>query len=273
MASPELSLAAGALPVGLHMNVNKDKVSIACTPEQRQRMLDRIAKAWQAFGNDDPHWSVLTHDQYRRGSIDDRIDGFYATGTSTVGQIVALLSRNGLTPADFPRVLDFGCGVGRLSLALAAQFDRVVGVDVSPPHLTLAREQAHARSVANTEFIHVQSIEGLADLPLCDLLFSLIVLQHNPPPVIAATIEGLLRLVAPGGAAVFQVPTYIAGFSFDAATYLASDQEQMEMNPLPQRHVFAIAARAGFVPLEVREDLSTGSANIVSQTFLFKRPG
>ena len=87
------------------------------------------------------------------------------------------------------------------------------------------------------------------------------------------TLRKLLARVRPGGAALFQVPTYIANYAFVPKTYLAEDQPQMEMNALPQRDVFRIAADADFVPLEVREDLSAGHPDIVSQTFLFRRNG
>lgn len=43
---------------------------------------------------------------------------------------------------DCPRkhALDFGCGVGRLTQALAAHFDEVTGVDISPSMIKLAKK-------------------------------------------------------------------------------------------------------------------------------------
>ena len=43
-------------------------------------------------------------------------------------------------PLGKGKALDFGCGVGRLSQALADYFDRVVGADVSPTMIGLARD-------------------------------------------------------------------------------------------------------------------------------------
>jgi SAM-dependent methyltransferase len=269
--SREFAEAVPHLSVGLHMNRSSDPIELQCTPGELQSMLDRIATAWKAFGEDEPFWSVLTHDDYKRGSIETRIDEFYAHGHDTVTTALAMLQRNRVPVGRYQHVIDFGCGVGRISLALTEKFDRVTGVDVSEPHLNLARAEAGKRGITNVEFVGVQSIEALDSLPTCDLLLTVIVLQHNPPPVIATTLRKLLGRVRPGGAALFQVPTFIANYSFSPKKYLAEDQPQMEMNALPQRDVFRIAAEAEFYPLEVREDVNAGDPNIVSQTFLFRR--
>jgi len=58
---------------------------------------------------------------------------------------------------------------------------------------------------------------------------------------------------------VIQVPTYLpAGYRFDASEYEAQTPGGMEMHPLPQREVFAIARAAGVDVLEVLEDGWTG---------------
>ncbi|WP_375394320.1 class I SAM-dependent methyltransferase [uncultured Sphingomonas sp.] len=258
--------------IGAHLNEAVDHVDPSATSEQLALMLDRIAAAWNALGTDDPYWSMLTDDRYRKQSIDSSVDEFYNSGTGDVERVIATLRRNGIDPTDIRRVTDFGCGVGRLSLALAKRFPEVTGVDVSEPHVAIAREQATKHNIGNATFRSIKTVDALTTLPECDLLVTLIVLQHNPPPLMVATLRHLLGRVAPGGIAVFQIPTYLAGYGFDAATYLANDQPQMEMNALPQRHIFALAKRLGLDVLEVREDLSGGSQRIVSQTFLLQRP-
>jgi len=60
-----------------------------------------------------------------------------------------MLERNGIDTSRLARVMDFGCGVGRLTLALAKNFRQVEAVDVSASHLAVARE-AIARSGAPT---------------------------------------------------------------------------------------------------------------------------
>lgn len=271
LLSDEFAQIRPGIQVGLHLDIRDDLINFDCTADQRQQMLDRIAAAWAAFGAEQPFWSVLTADEFRQGEVDQHLDDFYATGATVIDQLVALLRRNKIDPGDIRRVLDFGCGVGRLSFALAQHFENVSGADISQPHLQLANDWAKNHGIANVAFEQVHSISGLRQLPECDLLFSYIVLQHNPPPIIFYMLDSLLSLVAIGGYAFFQVPTFIAGFQFDPDHYLSADQPQMEMNALPQRHIFNLAARRGFVPVEVREGREAGDARMVSQTFLLNR--
>ncbi len=64
-------------------------------------------------------------------------------------------------------ILDAGCGTGWKSLALAAANPgaKVVGVDISPKSVDLARQRLQYHGFAEAEF-HVLAIEDLADLGL-----------------------------------------------------------------------------------------------------------
>ena len=91
------------------------------------------------------------------------------------------------------RALDFGCGVGRMTLAMRKYAREVVGVDVAPGMLDVAREQAAARNVTNVEFRST-----LPDQPV-DWVNSIIVLQHIPPRRGHMILEQLVALLGPGG--------------------------------------------------------------------------
>lgn len=270
--SPEaLGKPGSIVPVGLHMHVATDDVVIDATPDEREAMLARIATAWRAYGESEPHWSVLTDPSYLADTLSENLDSFFASGQGQVGHLLAALSRNGIEPGSLRRALDFGCGVGRLSLALATHFETVVGVDISAGHLAHAIARARETGRTNVSFEAISAVNDLDALGRFDLVFSEIVLQHNPPPVIAALLDRLFASLTPGGVARFQVPTYIVGYSFDPQTYLANEQSQMEMNALPQKEVFAIAARHDCLPLEVREDGQTADPRMLSHTFLFRK--
>ena len=87
------------------------------------------------------------------------------------------------------------------------------------------------------------------------MLYSRIVLQHNPPPVIAFILARLLGRLAPGGAAFVQVPVWIPNYRFDVADYLAGlETGPMEMHALPQRELLSIVRNAGCQVRELRED-------------------
>lgn len=244
-------------------------------PAERAAMLARTAAFWERIGAEAPHWSVLTQDKYRPERIAATRAEFYATGENDRALVRALLARQGLTPADLPRLVEFGCGVGRATLALAQDFRAVVGCDVSARHLALAREAAAAAGRADIGWVQASVARPMPQGP-CDLWYSRLVLQHNPPPVIAWLLETAFRSLAPGGVAIFQVPTYHAGYRFALAAYLAREgAPEMEMHPLPQSAVFALAAAAGLSVLEVREDTHLVARRValwVSNTFVLRRP-
>jgi SAM-dependent methyltransferase len=111
-----------------------------------------------------------------------------------------------LCPQLWPgRALDFGCGVGRLTRPLADHFDEVVGVDIAPTMIDLARRYHADRPSCRFE---VNQAEDLARFPSAtfDLVLSLIVLQHVPPATAVRYLRELCRLVTPGGVLAVQVP-------------------------------------------------------------------
>lgn len=275
LQSPE-ARARAALPVHLSMTGDEPPQSILTevTPAKRERFFRRVQDAWRALGKEKPHWSVATVDDFRPDRIEESLEAFYATGEDNVRTLLRTLERNGVDPAGLAVCMDFGCGVGRLSVALSRAFREVVAVDVSESHLELAKEALRRRGVRNVSTRHLPAIGEVAALPAVDLVYSVIVLQHNPPPVIRELLAGLMGRLNPGGVAVFQVPTYLpAGYAFDPAKYEDTEGGQMEMHGIAQREVFALARGAGLEVLEVLEDAWTGfGAGSRSNTFVLRRP-
>lgn len=259
--------------VGRFLEVASNDVDLAATPAQRAAMLDNIRREWRRFGESEPHWSVLTGEEFRPERIGETIEQFYRTGRDHLVTMLNPIRRAGLPAERFGRVLDFGCGVGRLTLALAPLAGEAVGVDISPAHLRLAGERARETGVGNARF---EAIDDVADLDRYrdgfDLVVSFIVLQHNPPPIMAVLLEKLLAALAPRGVLLVQLPTYIAGQRFAAADYLAHAQPAMEMNGLPQHDVFRIIREAGAHVLEVRQDTFLTGGGGLSHTLAIRRP-
>ncbi|MGN6519441.1 MAG: class I SAM-dependent methyltransferase, partial [Dokdonella sp.] len=165
------------------------------TPE-----LDRLRRVWETLGREDPLWAVLSHADKRGRRWD--LDEFLATGRLEVGAQLAMLFARGY-PRGRELALDFGCGAGRLTRALAAHFGRAVGIDVSSSMVDTARRLN--ADVANVEFHRNAStrIEGIADASV-DFVFSHITLQHIPADLAAGYVEEFFRILAPGGVAAFQ---------------------------------------------------------------------
>ena len=152
------------------------------------------------------YYSVLTAPQFRAEEIQqsDRIENFYATGANDMAYFDAFLQRNGVVVPANAVVAEFGCGVGRVTRLLARRFSKVLAFDVSAPHLKAASERIKAENIKNVEFIALADPSGLNRLRDIDLFFSLIVLQHNPPPIIADILEHACRGLKPDGIALFR---------------------------------------------------------------------
>jgi SAM-dependent methyltransferase len=94
------------------------------------------------------------------------------------------------------RLLDLGCGTGRLTLPLAGAFAQVVGMDPEPEMLAEAAAEASRLGVSNTTWIE----GGVSDLGPHLGRFRLITLGqvlHLVDP--ATTLAALAPLVEPGG--------------------------------------------------------------------------
>jgi SAM-dependent methyltransferase len=243
-------------------------------PAEVARLHAHIAKTWTRFGDTEPHFSVLTDERFKAANIDATRETFNASGKDAVDRLDAALARAGADPGRHATCLELGCGVGRITAWLAMRFDRVIGTDISASHLAIARTHLDAQDANNVELHRLVSVGMIDELPRFDVFFSVIVLQHNPPPVIAAILDRVFARLNPGGVAYFQVPTYRAGYSFALAAYLRDDvgKDEMEMHVLPQRAILRMAAVHGLELLEVIEDPWTGMRpGEVSNTFLFRK--
>jgi trans-aconitate methyltransferase len=157
------------------------------------------ARDWDDLALVDPFWAVLAADGKRGGGWEPT--EFFATGDADVEQILATAAELG-RPLRRERVLDFGCGVGRLTRALARRFDEAVGVDVSERMLEHARRlNADTPNVTFTNAEHPPA--GRFDLVVANL-----VLQHLPSrPLARVYISRLIEAARPDGLVVFQLPT------------------------------------------------------------------
>jgi SAM-dependent methyltransferase len=139
--------------------------------------------AWETLARREPYFAVLTDERFLSDKLTDAArDEFFASGEADVTRLLG-----DFAPAS---ALDFGCGVGRLTAALAKRCPRVVGVDVSPTMLE------HAR-------LNAPSAELVGELPdeEFDFIVSLIVFQHMPVREGMSALRALLARLGEGGGA------------------------------------------------------------------------
>ena len=255
--------------VGAFLTAPPNEIQIEGPPEQFERMVDRIKTYWSGRGETDAEFSVLTNAKFTADKIDANRDEFYHSGEKDFDTIKSFFDRNSCSLADVRSSIDLGCGVGRISAAMAKRFDKVVGVDISPGHLKKAQAWFDSHNLTNGAFVHLSDLEVVDTLPEVDLFYSLIVLQHNPPPVMYELLKRALRRVNVGGYALFQLPTYRTDYRFVWEEYFETEPK-MEMHSLPQRYAFAALQNAGFDLLECHQD-NRASARHMSHTFFARR--
>jgi SAM-dependent methyltransferase len=154
-------------------------------------MRDRSADDWNALGEAEPFFAVLTDERFlrERMSEEDR-KAFFASGEADIAHLFDLIAQRDFAPKS---ALDFGCGVGRLTRALAKRIARVAGVDVAPSMLRIARE-------------NIPQATFSAEIPdgCFDLIVSLIVFQHIPVRRGEALLDELFRHLSDDGVAALQ---------------------------------------------------------------------
>lgn len=157
---------------------------------------------WRLWGERDRYFGVLTDPRFRKENIEANRQIFFEGGQSFVRHWLGELERCfGALPRS--RALDFGCGVGRLSIPLSDYFESVVGIDISHGMLEEARANSEGR---NIEYLlsddELSAVDGTFDL-----VTSVIVFQHIPVNRGMALLSRLLGRVRAGGGCLIQFST------------------------------------------------------------------
>lgn len=218
---------------GYPARANEHEVS----PENLQKLFDHTAQTWGKLGEEDAAWSVLSDDRFKKSDANVPAS-FYASGEPEVKQLFVALARNGITP-PFRKAVEYGCGIGRVSVPLSKHCDTLHAYDISKGHLAMAETHAQASEVDNIVFTQITTPDQDIEQGY-DLYYSFIVFQHNSPPIMKRLVRQAIEGLAPGGVAVFHLPVFIREYEFRLDKYLAADHGDIEMHALPQRVVLDI---------------------------------
>lgn len=234
---------------------------------------------WEDLSALDPYWAVLS-DPRRQFAGWDRAE-FFASGVSVVEAILSQGKKYD-RPRGHSSALDFGCGVGRLTRAVARHFDRCLGLDISSQMIAEARNAAAGQQNCVFEV----SDAGLTELPTnsFDFVTCCIVLQHIPSARVKRRyIAELVRVLRPHGLLAFQLPSWIPARHriqprprlYRVLRRIGGSPEslyrRLGLNParmafLPRREVLSTIEGAGGLPLEISEHASLGG--VVSAEYL-----
>jgi 2-polyprenyl-3-methyl-5-hydroxy-6-metoxy-1,4-benzoquinol methylase len=226
---------------------------------------------WERFGAEAPYYSVINTERYRSEQLDDElIREVLETGESSSNTFLQFAQQR-FGHFSRGRALEFGCGVGRLLLPLAREFEGVTGVDVSPAMLAEAERNCERAGAKNVQLVRsddqLSQVEGAFDFVLSYLVF-----QHIPVRRGEAIMKRLLDLVAPGGVVAIHFTTSRTGtpwrqfvhvlrrnfpplhYAGNIAAGMRWNEPMMQTNLYDGERVNAFAAEAGlgeFVELPV----------------------
>lgn len=254
---------------------------------------DRHRAAWEDWGSVDPYWAVLTEPAARHGRWN--LEEFFATGVATVAEMLQHTGTYG-RPVRRGTALDFGCGVGRLTRALAAHFEHTYGLDVAEAMIDEATRLDGGSSGAT--FVRNDRDDlGRFETGTIDFVSCLLVLQHLPSrEAIERYLREFVRVLSTGGVAVVQLPVLVP--QIDPRSTLRRKlrlrtrlggalrtvgvsprflyehlgwQPEMRMSGIPYDEMVAIFASVGANVLDASPE-STDSGGVVSRVY-FVAPG
>jgi len=194
----------------------------------QDQQLEKMRLDWDRRAKENARYYV---DTSRKDWTDDE---FFASGELAIAQDILTDTTNicqGKEPKAM-RVLEIGCGAGRLTQALSKFFGEVHAVDVSGEMVAQARA-----ALGDRPGVHLYQNNGrdLSVLPAVefDFAYSAIVFQHIPSrEVIENYVREVHRLLKPGALFKFQVQGYIATDSMPDDTWHGvsySEQQAREM--------------------------------------------
>ena len=162
-------------------------------------LADLTDKAWEQWGQENPYFGVRSHPTYLNANLnDEKLREFFAGGERHVEHVWKVIQSR-VQPGFQPeRVLDYGCGVGRLLIPFARRAPAVVGVDVSRGMLEQARRDCKKYGATGVSLLHVEELSSLAPGSF-DLIHSFIVFQHIPVQRGEEILQRLIPLLKDGG--------------------------------------------------------------------------
>ena len=219
------------------------------------KQLQKMQRDWDARARENARFYVNTE---RQNWTDEE---FFRSGERTVAEEIRTDMINicqGREPARM-RVLEIGCGAGRVTRALSNLFGEVWGVDISGEMVRQARQALADRPNVRLFQNNGKDLSVLGDV-LFDFAFSSIVFQHIPSrDIIENYVREVQRVLQPGALFKFQVQG-------DTTVHSSPDDSWLGI-PFSEEQVTAMAERCGFEPR-----YRHGAGSQYFWLWFFKRP-
>ncbi|MBI1746252.1 MAG: class I SAM-dependent methyltransferase [Acidobacteria bacterium] len=203
--------------------------------------LQKMQRDWDERAKENARYFVATA---KKNWSDEE---YFHSGRQTVeGDILPDMQNicQGRNPKQM-KVLEIGCGTGRVTRALADLFGEVYAVDISEEMVKQAR-----LALADQPNVHIYQNNG-KDLPIpgelvIDFAFSVIVFQHvTSQAIVESYVREVYRLLRPGGLFKFQVQGYTALTREQDDTWLGVPFSEKDAEEMAERCGFELRYRQG----------------------------
>jgi ubiquinone/menaquinone biosynthesis C-methylase UbiE len=156
--------------------------------------MSRSRRFWNDKAAENAYWYVSSYASY---DSRDRSE-FWASGAKIWNDLKAA---TGYRPASDHTVVEIGCGVGRLTRAIAPEVQSVLAFDIAEQMLALARQGAPANaSFACCEGCVLSNVPDAS----ADATIAYCVFQHLPDlSALASYLREMHRVTKPGGMIAF----------------------------------------------------------------------
>ena len=167
------------------------------------------------------------------------------------------------------RIVDFGCGVGDVSMIAARLIGasgQVTGIDIDEAALSIARQRALEDELPNVTFLQTNALEFRPDTPV-DATVGRHILIHTAEP--AALLKKSYSVLKPGGVAVFQEydfsvvhPPYPSAPLWESVLAIFGEFFHRALRRTTGTQLYQLAVAAGFGSVECRAEYPLdGGAN------------
>ena len=206
------------------------------------RVLQKMRSDWNDRAKENAQYYV----QNERKKWDQR--DFFRSGEINVANEVmsdmVAICGGQRSPLDL-RMLEIGCGVGRMTRMLSRIFGHVTGVDISEEMIRQARENTADLPNVDLMLGDGGTLAGLPDATY-DFAFSFIVFQHIPAySVIASYCREVYRILKPRGLFKFQVQGHTGLTRNEMDTWVGYPISTADANRLADESGFDIERQSG----------------------------
>jgi len=211
--------------------------------------LDHVAKNWDHLANAEPYFAVLTDEANRQGPGEH----FWQSGDVVAEIIQREVALTGMSLSDLD-ACELGSGVGRVAQGMHRLCKSVTGFDISQTMVDVA--------VKNFPHIPFRHFFGKLEPLSCDLVYSIIVLQHNPP----AVITHMLRTM-------FSAARHVVWFQLPLPTGEQDTKPAIPSIPMygmPEHAVLEIGQQSGFEFVAIIND-HFAVPGMASRRYVFRR--